>query len=90
MAVAEAIEREVERINDERDDVYLTVVNDQSDFIRQSIASVRTSAIWGSLLAICVLYVFLRNRSSTSIIARLMMSAAVPCMGALMAVRSAA
>ena len=69
VAVAEAIEREVERINEERDDVYLTVINDQSDFIRQSIASVRTSALWGSLLAICVLYVFLRNRSSTSIIA---------------------
>jgi HAE1 family hydrophobic/amphiphilic exporter-1 len=69
VAVAEQIEREVERINGDRDDVHLTVITDQAQFIQQSIASVRTSALWGSLLAICVLYVFLRNRSSTSIIA---------------------
>jgi HAE1 family hydrophobic/amphiphilic exporter-1 len=69
VAVAEQIEREVERINEDRDDVHLTVITDQAQFIQQSIASVRTSALWGSLLAICVLYVFLRNRSSTSIIA---------------------
>jgi hydrophobic/amphiphilic exporter-1 (mainly G- bacteria), HAE1 family len=69
VAVAEAVRREVERINAERDDVHLTVVADQSEFIRQSIASVRSSALWGSLLAVAVLYLFLRNRSSTAIIA---------------------
>jgi HAE1 family hydrophobic/amphiphilic exporter-1 len=67
--VAEAIRREVERINTERDDLHLTVYSDQSEFIRQSIDSVRTAAIWGSLLAVLVLYVFLRNRTSTAIIA---------------------
>ena len=69
VAVAAAVRREAERINDERDDLQLTVVVDQSDFIRQSIGSVRNSAIWGSLLALAVLYAFLRNRSSTAIIA---------------------
>jgi HAE1 family hydrophobic/amphiphilic exporter-1 len=69
VAVAEEIAREVERINEDRDDVYLTVVSDQSDFIRQSIDSVQTSALWGSLLAIVVLYLFLRNITSTGIIA---------------------
>ena len=69
VAVARAVRREMERINRERDDVGLVVVSDQSEFIRQSIASVRSSALWGSLLAVFVLYFFLRSRSSTAIIA---------------------
>lgn len=67
--VTEAIRAEVERINDERDDLHLTIFADQSDFIRQSIDSVRQSALLGGLLAIAILYLFLRNRSSTGIIA---------------------
>ncbi|MEM9554510.1 MAG: efflux RND transporter permease subunit [Acidobacteriota bacterium] len=67
--VARKIRREIERINAERDDLHLTIYSDQSEFIRQSIDSVQTSALWGSLLAILVLYGFLRNRSSTAIIA---------------------
>ncbi|HVS02401.1 MAG TPA: efflux RND transporter permease subunit [Thermoanaerobaculia bacterium] len=69
VAVADAILAEIERINAERDDVHLTVVEDQSEFIRRSIDTVRSSALWGSLLAVCVLYYFLRNASSTGIIA---------------------
>ena len=69
VAVAREVRREMERINAERDDVRLTVVTDQSEYIRQSIDSVRNSAMWGSLLAVAVLYFFLRNRSSTAIIA---------------------
>lgn len=66
--VAEAIRAEVERINAERDDLHLTIYSDQSEFIRQSIATVRTSALGGSLLAVLVLYLFLRSGSATSII----------------------
>ena len=66
--VAQAVRHEAELINQERDDIQLTVVVDQSDFIRQSIGNVQRSAIWGSFLAIGVLYLFLRNRSSTLII----------------------
>ena len=66
--VARAVRHEAELINQERDDIQLTVVVDQSDFIRQSIGNVQRSAIWGSFLAIGVLYLFLRNRSSTLII----------------------
>jgi HAE1 family hydrophobic/amphiphilic exporter-1 len=69
VAVADDVLAEVERINAERDDVHLAVISDQSEFVRQSIASVRSSAVWGSLLAITVLYLFLRKRSSTAIIA---------------------
>ena len=67
--VAARLREEVERINAERSDLHLTVFADQSEFINQSIASVRNGALWGSLLAVLVLYVFLRNRSSTGIIA---------------------
>ena len=66
--VARAVRREAERINRERDDIQLTVVVDQSEFIQQSIGNVQRSAVWGSLLAVLVLYLFLRNRSSTLII----------------------
>ncbi len=69
VTVAEQIREEVERINASRSDVKLTVVSDQSEFIRTSIDNVQNSAIWGSLLAILVLYLFLRNGSTTFIIA---------------------
>jgi len=69
VSVAEEVREEVARINAERDDIHLTIVSDQSEFISRSIDSVRTSALWGSLLAIVVLYLFLRSRSSTAIIA---------------------
>lgn len=67
--VAAAIRAEAERINEQRDDIHLTVFADQSEFIRQSIAGVRNSALWGSLLAVLVLYAYLRNRAGTAIIA---------------------
>ncbi|MGH7337815.1 MAG: efflux RND transporter permease subunit, partial [Myxococcota bacterium] len=69
VAVARAVRAEAERIHAERDDVRFTVVADQSEFIRDSISNVQSSALYGSLLAIAVLYLFLRNRSGTAIIA---------------------
>lgn len=67
--VAEDIRKEVEKVNREHSDMKMTVISDQSTFIRQSIDNVKSSAIWGGLLAIFVLYLFLRNGSSTFIIA---------------------
>ncbi len=69
VSVAERIRAETQRINETRSDVRLTVVSDQSEFIRKSINNVQNAAIWGSLLAILVLYLFLRNGSTTFIIA---------------------
>lgn len=69
VAVAQGIRAEVEQVNAERDDLELTVVSDQSTFIQASIDSVQTSLLWGALLAILVLYVFLRNGSTTFVIA---------------------
>jgi HAE1 family hydrophobic/amphiphilic exporter-1 len=67
--VAERIRDRVEEVNVARDDMHLTVINDQSEFIRQSISSVQSAAFWGGLLAVFILYLFLRNGSTTFIIA---------------------
>ncbi len=69
VAVARAVRDQVGRINAERTDVHLRVVSDQSTFIQQSIDNVQNAAMWGALLAVLVLYLFLRNGSSTCIIA---------------------
>lgn len=69
VAVAEQIRREAERINQERSDINMIIVTDQSEFIQESIDSVRNSAVWGGILAVIVLMAFFRNGSITSIIA---------------------
>lgn len=69
VAVAENIREEIERVNSERDDMNLFVTTDQSEFIQSSIDNVQSSAVWGAILAVLILYLFLRNGSSTFIIA---------------------
>ena len=69
VAVANQIRREAERINQQRSDLNMIVVTDQSGFIQDSIDSVRNSAVWGGVLAVIVLMAFFRNGSITSIIA---------------------
>ncbi|NJL72027.1 MAG: efflux RND transporter permease subunit [Candidatus Competibacteraceae bacterium] len=49
--------------------VLLQVVADRSLFIQSSIDEVRSTAVWGGLLAVVVLFLFLRNWKSTAIIA---------------------
>lgn len=69
VTVADAITAETQKINRDYPDLKMTVTSDQSQFIRQSIDSVTNSAMWGGLLAVLILYLFLRNGSSTVIIA---------------------
>ena len=69
VAVAEAARAVMEEIDRERDDLDLLMIIDQSEFIQNSIDNVKQSALWGGLLAIFVLYLFLRNGSTTFIIA---------------------
>lgn len=68
VAVAEQVNQELERINQERNDLEILMVTDQSEFIQDSIDSVRNSALWGGILAVIVLMAFFRNGSITSII----------------------
>jgi HAE1 family hydrophobic/amphiphilic exporter-1 len=48
--------------------INMTVVNDQSQFIENSVDEVLNTAIFGGILAIIVLYIFLRSFKSTVII----------------------
>ncbi len=68
VAVAEAARAVMEQIDRERDDIDLMMVIDQSEFIQSAIDNVKQAAVWGGLLAIFVLYIFLRNGSTTFII----------------------
>ena len=69
VSVAEDIKTEVERINNIRGDMELMVITDQSQFIQDSINTVQNAAVWGGILAVIVLFAFLRNVSTTLIIA---------------------
>ncbi|MDI6401960.1 efflux RND transporter permease subunit [Balneolaceae bacterium ANBcel3] len=68
VAVSEHIRQEVDRINRMRSDLELRIISDQSDFIQSSIDNVRNAALWGGILAIIILFSFLRNGSTTLII----------------------
>jgi CzcA family heavy metal efflux pump len=49
--------------------LHLTTVYDLAEFVRESMASVRDAILIGSLLAVVVLYIFLRNASITTVAA---------------------
>ncbi|MFN2335217.1 MAG: efflux RND transporter permease subunit, partial [Wenzhouxiangellaceae bacterium] len=70
VAVADAIERRLNAINTELpDDMALTIVENQATFIDQAIGEVVGNALLGGLLAMLVLFAFLRDWTSTLIVA---------------------
>jgi len=69
VSVAREAREVMARINQERTDMELLMIIDQSEFIKDSISNVQKAALWGGLLAIFILYIFLRNGSTTFIIA---------------------
>ncbi len=66
--VAELISEEIEKLQRDYPNVEIDVVMDTADFIVQSINTVAKNAIFGSLLAVFVLYIFLKNLRTTLII----------------------
>jgi HAE1 family hydrophobic/amphiphilic exporter-1 len=69
VAVADALHQTLERLKKTMPaDAELTVVEDQAVFIRQSLADVRTDALLGGVLAILLIFVFLRDGWSTFVI----------------------
>lgn len=69
VTVAEAVKAEIERINRDIPQIQLIPIIDTSRYIKQSINNVGRSTILGGILAIFILFLFLRNLSSTIIIA---------------------
>jgi HAE1 family hydrophobic/amphiphilic exporter-1 len=69
VTVADELHATLERLKkDMPADAEFTVVEDQAIFIRQSLADVRTDAILGGVLAILLIFFFLRDSWSTFVI----------------------
>lgn len=66
--VANEVNEEINKIKEEYPTRNIKVVIDQSEFIKQSINTVVQSAILGAILAVLVLFLFLRNIRTTLII----------------------
>ncbi len=72
VAVAQTVRERLDELEADyrgtRDPLEFDAVFDQSSFIKQSIDEVLSTAIWGGLLAIVVLFAFLRSLKTTLII----------------------
>ena len=72
VSVAQIVKERLEQLEIDykgtRDPLAFDVVFDQSTFIKQSIDEVLSTAIWGGVLAIAVLFAFLRSLKTTLII----------------------
>jgi HAE1 family hydrophobic/amphiphilic exporter-1 len=68
--VADRVERRLATLRDEfeQDGIELVKIYDQSTFISSAVNDVRTAAILGGLIAILVLYGFLRDARATTIV----------------------
>ncbi len=66
--VAQKVLEEVEKVKKDYPTLEIVVGSDQSKFIKQSINNVTSSAITGGILAVIVLFLFLRNIRSTFIV----------------------
>ncbi|MFW5973097.1 MAG: efflux RND transporter permease subunit, partial [Bacteroidota bacterium] len=67
--VANGVLREVERVNADFPDLDIVPVIDTSQYIKNSISNVRNAAALGGLLAVIILFLFLRSGRSTLVIA---------------------
>jgi HAE1 family hydrophobic/amphiphilic exporter-1 len=67
--VARGALKELERINRDIPQIKIIPIIDTSDYIERSIKNVGSAAIYGGILAVIVLLIFLRNVRSTIIIA---------------------
>jgi HAE1 family hydrophobic/amphiphilic exporter-1 len=70
--VAAAVRTEMDKISRDYPNYSFAMAMDQSEFIEDSIASVSQNAAVGGLLAVIILFLFLRNIRSTIIIATAM------------------
>ncbi len=69
VATADAIAAQLKSIEEQiPDDVELTTIDDQSQFIRNAINDVNKDAVIGGLLAILIIFLFLRDGWSTFVI----------------------
>ncbi|MFT3896144.1 MAG: efflux RND transporter permease subunit [Thermomonas sp.] len=69
VATADAVQKRLAQLKDQIPaDAELTVIDDQSQFIRHAISDVKLDAVIGGLLAILIIFLFLRDGWSTFVI----------------------
>jgi HAE1 family hydrophobic/amphiphilic exporter-1 len=69
VATADAIGKRLEELKDQiPSDMELTTIDDQSQFIRNAIRDVKIDAVIGGLLAILIIFLFLRDGWSTFVV----------------------
>lgn len=66
--VVNLVKAEIEKIKKENPDININLVFDQGKYVEQSINNVTGNAIIGGILAILILFIFLRNVRTTLII----------------------
>ena len=67
--VATGVLKEIERINRDIPQLHIFPIIDTSDYIKRSITNLSSTAIYGGVLAVFILMLFLRSIRSTAIIA---------------------
>jgi len=67
--VSNEVKETIKELEEKYPDLAFTVGFDQADYIRSSVSSVARAAIEGAVLAILIIFLFLRSMSSTMIIA---------------------
>jgi len=69
VATADAVQKRLEELKDQiPPDVELTTIDDQSQFIRNAIRDVKVDAVIGGMLAILIIFLFLRDGWSTFVV----------------------
>jgi hydrophobic/amphiphilic exporter-1 (mainly G- bacteria), HAE1 family len=66
--VADGVLKEIDRINEDIPQIHITPIIDTSDYIKRSITNLGTTILYGGVLAVFVLFFFLRSIASTAII----------------------
>jgi len=67
--VAREVQKEIERANQDFAHIHISSIRDSSKFIESAVANVRNAALYGSILAVFILLLFLRNFRSTLVVA---------------------
>ncbi|MCZ6485719.1 MAG: efflux RND transporter permease subunit, partial [Acidobacteria bacterium] len=67
--VAREVQKEIERLNRDFPNIHINSIIDTSTFIESAVANVRNAALYGSMLAVFILLLFLRNLRSTLVVA---------------------
>ena len=67
--VASGVLKEIEKLNRDFPQIHITPIIDTSDYIERAINNVGTSILYGGILAVFVLLLFLRNIRSTMVVA---------------------